>query len=309
LGLRRINDLLALPRPALASRFEKLVLRRLDQALGLQPEAIVQRRPATLHFVRRDFAEPLMVPRGVSTVIARLLVRLCGMLARDGAGVRRLTLHAYRIDGTTESVAIGTSEPVRDPFHLAKLCGPALEHMDPDPGIETLLVAAPVVEPFAPAQRTLPRIGATQASVQKGVAAMIDSLVVRLGPANVTYCFPQHSHLPERQFRARSALAAGPPDWSAWPASLPSVPLRLFPVPQTVNLELNSPEGAPRTFAWQGQVFRAARAEGPDRRLGAWWTGDGAARDYYLVEENAGRRLWLYRDHADARWRVHGILG
>src|SRR5262249_47289990 len=45
LGIERIAQLVALPRDALASRFDPQLLTRLNQALGLVPEAIVSHRP------------------------------------------------------------------------------------------------------------------------------------------------------------------------------------------------------------------------------------------------------------------------
>ena len=59
LGLRTVGDLEALERGALARRFDAGVLRRLDQALGREPEPISPRRPAAPYHARLDFAEPI----------------------------------------------------------------------------------------------------------------------------------------------------------------------------------------------------------------------------------------------------------
>ena len=57
-------------------------------------------------------------------------------------------------------------------------------------------------------------------------------------------------------------------------------------------------------------------AEGPERIAGAWWSedSDGAARDYFQVEDKTGLRFWLfraglYRDSASSppRWFMHGL--
>jgi protein ImuB len=63
------------------------------------------------------------------------------------------------------------------------------------------------------------------------------------------------------------------------------------------------------------------RAEGPERIAEEWWTADGAAgapnaaravRDYYRVEDEAGRRFWLFRaglpGDPPPRWFVHGVF-
>jgi protein ImuB len=88
------------------------------------------------------------------------------------------------------------------------------------------------------------------------------------------------------------------------------LPLRLFPVPEPVEIETpgERPEAPPRAFHWRGRTHRVAAAHGPDRRLGAWWQGEHAARDYWAVEDESGRRLWLCRDLATGRWCVHGVM-
>jgi protein ImuB len=320
LGLKRIADLVALPRPALAARFGAELLRRIDRLLGHEAEPIAPRRPPTVYAVRRDFAEPLLVPAALGAVLARLLPRLCRRLERDGRGARRLVFTLYRIDGTAAAAAIGTSRPARDPAHLAKLMAPRLETLDPDPGIETLVLEAPETAPFVSGQDKLMAARLPARTGDAALAALTDRLANRLGPDRVGYLAPRPLHLPERQSRFVSALAApapdGPPDWSAWPAPAAPLPLRLFPAPEPVAVEVPAAAadaaadaGAPpEAFRWRGRLHRSAQARGPDRRLGAWWQGEAAGRDYWAIEDSAGRGLWLCRDLATSRWFVHGIL-
>ena len=58
------------------------------------------------------------------------------------------------------------------------------------------------------------------------------------------------------------------------------------------------------------------RAEGPERLLGEWWhidppdgseAGEAPPRDYFRVEDEDGRRYWLYR--SAGRWFLHGLFG
>jgi protein ImuB len=63
-------------------------------------------------------------------------------------------------------------------------------------------------------------------------------------------------------------------------------------------------------------LHAVTRAQGPERIASEWWrTGtDQPTRDYYVVENDAGRRFWLYREGlyeretAAPRWFVHGLF-
>ena len=96
--------------------------------------------------------------------------------------------------------------------------------------------------------------------------------------------------------------------------SLPR-PLRLLPAAEPVDVVAEVPEGPPRIFHWRKIAHRVLRAEGPERVSPEWWReGNQRTRDYYRVEDDEGRRFWLYRDglyHRDnegPRWFLHGVF-
>jgi len=76
------------------------------------------------------------------------------------------------------------------------------------------------------------------------------------------------------------------------------------------------PEGPPRRFRWRGVTHGVALAQGPERIAGEWWRRHEPqpTRDYYLVENEIGRRFWLYREGlygretTRPRWFVHGLF-
>ncbi len=83
-------------------------------------------------------------------------------------------------------------------------------------------------------------------------------------------------------------------------------PSQLFvrPAPIAVDTEGG---GLPIRFRWRGEVRRIVRRFGPERIEAPWWmraewTG---ARDYFRVEDQCGRWLWMGRD-TNGRWFVHG---
>ncbi len=76
------------------------------------------------------------------------------------------------------------------------------------------------------------------------------------------------------------------------------------------------PEGPPARFRWRRGLHRVARAEGPERIAPEWWREpeDAETRDYFRVEDETGRRYWLYRQgfygagEAMPRWFMHGLF-
>jgi len=98
-------------------------------------------------------------------------------------------------------------------------------------------------------------------------------------------------------------------------------PLLLLPRPEPAEVVALIPEGPPRQFRWRGVRHQIVHAEGPERIAPEWWrqsanrSPDHAERDYYTVEDGAGRRFWLYRagrygrGEAPPQWFIHGVFG
>ena len=76
-----------------------------------------------------------------------------------------------------------------------------------------------------------------------------------------------------------------------------------------------APDGPPTHFTWRRQSHRVCHAEGPERIGPEWWRrGSGRRfRDYYRLEDEDGRRFWVFRDGAYegdrfAGWYMHGLF-
>jgi protein ImuB len=320
LGLKRIGDLYKMPRAALAQRFGDIVALRLDQALGEAGEPVSPLRPVLARRARLAFAEPIATPEDLARALRRLIEDLCQGLAAEGTGARRLELACYRVDGVVERAAIGTARPSRDARHLARLLEEKLSGIDPGLGIEDMVLDAAIAETLAAAQIALPRHRESGGD-EGALAALVDRLGSRLGLANLTRLAPFESHLPERAVAVQPAIGASGKTPLRWPAGMVR-PVRLLAPPEPVEAMAPVPDDPPVMFRWRRLLHRVRRADGPERIAGEWWrdfarvvhAGDpDDIRDYYRVEDEAGRRFWLYRAglyHPDraARWFVHGVF-
>jgi protein ImuB len=333
LGLRRIGDLYPMPRAPLAARFgggmdgrtlAAGVVRRLDQALGRAEEAIAPLHPAPELRERLAFAEPILTAEAIAGALDTLLSRLARALERSQKGVRRLDLDIYRADGVARCVAIGTSRATRDRDALFRLFREKLDNIDPGFGIDAIALSAPVAERLGAMQIALPpergAMSDTSVAAAGAVAPLIDRLANRLGERAVFGLAQCDSHIPERAQRAAPALR---PARRTIPPVRPPRPVRLFARPEPVEVVASVPDHPPALFRWRGAGHRVARAEGPERLAPEWWRGGGtldpaglaaSTRDYYRVEDEAGRRFWLFRQGlyghgAEPRWYLHGLFG
>jgi protein ImuB len=144
------------------------------------------------------------------------------------------------------------------------------------------------------------------------VAELVDRLANRLGQNAVGCMLARASHVPERAQRFAPVFA---PAESAWRGAPPR-PIRLLARPEPVEAVAPVPDDPPILFRWRRVPHRVRRADGPERLAGEWWRGAEEAsvlRDYYRVEDEEGRRFWLFRDglyrpETAPRWFLQGVF-
>jgi protein ImuB len=338
LGLKRIGDILDLPRAPLAARFGADLLRQLDRALGREDEPLAPRLPVAPYVAERSFHEPIAREEDVLATIERLAARLKTALVGRGDGARRLELALFRTDGAVKRIAAGTSRPIRDPQAIRALFVERLaalgDEVDPGFGFDLARLSVLTAEPCPDEQ-----IGLGGHEDQAELDRLVDRLSARLGRRRVARLVAHDSHSPELAARALPAQdmtqalarAGHSPElgssaraelgWEAWrrfriEADLSPRPLRLLVRPEPIeDVFALVPDGPPVRFRWRRAMHEVVASEGPERIEGAWWSEDGGpARDYFRVEDKAGLRFWLfraglYRDIAlsPPRWFLHGM--
>ena len=329
-GLDRVGTLYPFGSGTLGKRFGPAPRRRLEQALGFVEEPVIPLPPPLPREARRAFAEPIAALDGIRAAVDALLDDLCRNLSRAGEGVRRMRLVCHRADGGSSALAIGTSRPLRRRKLLMNLLSEKLERIDPGFGIEEMVLSADVVEVveeeqedwFAQRGTAAARSGGwAVGNVEPGrgeeLAGLLDRLGNRFGFGSIACPVPRQSWLPERAVQLREPLSAPRTPGPGWPEGRHR-PLRLLSPPERVETVAREPggaelAGAPVLFRWRGRRHRLRAAEGPERLECEWWLEDAPSRDYYLTEDEEGRRYWLYREQpldpaAPPRWFVHGFF-
>jgi len=321
LGLRRVGQILeARARPALARRLGEPLLARLDQALGRRGSPLELKLEIPPHLVERRLAEPVADEPQVLRLVGDLARPLCARLDAEGLGARRFVLELWRVDGAVRRLQVAASRPLRDPARVAALFAERLgaldEGLEANFGFETLRLAAHRIQAAGVEAQDLLQ----DAPPGAGFAALADRLSARLGEGVVRRAVPApETRLPERAVRAVPFDAEAPPAWSQEPAArdegVPLRPLTLFPRPQPIEVMAVVPEGAPDQFRWRRLSRRIVAAEGPERLAPEWGraTGTQRVRDYYRLEDERGRRYWVFREgrygeDEPPRWFLHGLL-
>lgn len=317
-GLKRIGDVARQHRPALAARFGADMLMLLARLLGEIDMHITPRRsPAVVDAVQR-FAAPLAHSEAALAVIEALAVRAGMQLAVRAEGGRRFEVALFRSDGHVARLSVDTAAPVRDPKILIRLLRERIDSLsdplDPGFGYDMIRLEVPVVAPLADTQLLLE--GGTLADGEIG--ALVDRLATRLGRGRVRRLVAGDSHIPE-QAAFDLAFADAPAGLWPQPASgePPARPIRLFDPPQPIDVIAEVPDGPPRRFRWRRKLHDVVRHEGPERIAAEWWRradGAGLTRDYYRVEDDEGRRFWLFRhglygtEKPVPGWYLHGLF-
>jgi protein ImuB len=317
-AIDRIGHLLVLERRDLAARFGLDLVRRLDQALGREAEVIEPIRPLAPVRVERAFDGPVRQLEAVTITVREMVGELAQILERREGGARRLDLACERLDAEELRVRVELSRPSRRARHLWSLLAPKVETIHLGYGIERLTLTATRVGALPHVQQA--RWGAGEGGGGAGDRALgelVDTLAVRLGPHRTVQVEPAASHVPERAFRpvavtpdARSAPADATGTDAAGPAGLSERPSILFTRPEPADVIAITPDGPPSWVRWRTVPRTVVVACGPERIGAEWWgerngEGDGT-RDYFKVQDEAGRWLWLYRDLESGRWFVHG---
>lgn len=318
-GVERVEHLLAIPRNQLVARFGSHVLMRIDQALGDQAEllnAIAHREPIV---AERVFNGPVVDLEAVFITVRELLHEAAAALAADEAGATELSLTLNRVDASPIHIAIRLSRPSRDVKHLWSLLRPRVETVHMGYGVDSVTLhvraARRVNHEQHSARNQWQDDAPSHGDLDREAGQLIDTLSHRLGPQRTLKMQMHESHQPQRVARYVSLLSDQPARRSAVQSLLIKAdrPSQLLPNPELIDVIAIAPEGPPVWMRWRQQEHRIISAIGPERIVEEWWaansgdaTGTAGGKDYFKVQIETGRWLWVFRQVESNRWFVHG---
>ena len=339
-GLKRVGQLYERSRKEMQARFGVSFLLRLDQALGWIEEKLAPRLPLAEWFAEHRFAEPIGLIDDVLMCAQDLAVQLSYRLERQGLGAQAFHLFLYRVDHKVMTLSVNAARATRDAHHISRLFSYRAERLggeyDAGFGIDMIRLAATSTSPLAATQVGAFGIDAGAATLDN----LYDRMTSRLGPLAVVRNSYVNTHIPEQVVKLEPVVAPQPvvARVVAPPVTAPR-PLRLLPQPEPITVLAEVPDAPPASMVWRRVTYRFVKASGPER-IGAEWhrarrklklTADTVAkselgdaveryfeegdisRDYYIAEDDGGRRFWLFRlglfGIADTpRWFLQGFF-
>jgi protein ImuB len=329
LGLTTIGQLEALPRETLPARFGSILLTRIDQAFGRIAEPLIPLEPFSPIEAKREFDGAVAALEPLWITLRELIDVIMKELLRRGRGARTVEAEFLRESTPPLHRTIRLSRPSRDGLNLFNLLRCTLEDLDAEvkgnkrrsdgaterrreqcyvdrDGFVGIRLLVSTSEPLSDEQITL--LGQEQYQGQIELDRWIERLTVRMGAEALTTPRSRESHLPERAFFRRTASEQSD-NADQIKENFLSRPLLLLHTPRELRVTVSPShdrDGRPVQFVDTGNLHRLIHAIGPERIAGQWWEGHDKTRDYFEVEDETGRRFWIFRVNENGRWFVQG---
>ncbi len=297
MGVRRLADLFALPRPELGRRLGKPFLDYLARLQGEQPDSFESFQ------LPESFQQSIELPRETEQVdallfpIRRLLVALEGYLRTRQKAVNRLQILLGQHRRKPQLVNLGTVAPSWLASEWLELLRLRLERQPLlAPVLDISLQAEQFVE-LTPARKQL---FASQEDEQNHEKQLLSILRARLGDSAVQQLQACDSWWPEQAMRVVTVSELAADTVAPVSAVAAERPLSLLPHPQPLKLYNGQPQyRGPLRFESEVELLHSE-----------WWQQQWAQREYRIARNPAGERFWLFRDnHEPEQWYLHGLFG
>jgi len=342
LGIATIGQLMKLPRGSLPARFGGQLLLRLDQALGRIDEPLVGVKDQTPIEAGIDFEGPIDALETIWIAFGEMVRSVIGQLLERGCGARRMEIEFLRGYAPPISKTILLARASRDGKNIFNLIRCAMETLEEEArrhggtearrggrkwkersrlahvaasedfsseGFVGLRVRVTVFEKLSHEQVAL--LEHEEKAAEAEFDQLIERLCLRMGEECVVRAHLVESHVPEKAYAMVAAtMDHGHLSTTAHATPLARVrPMRLYEVPVEIRAMVSPShdrDGRPISFTVGNDVHRLVHAIGPERIGGQWWEGHHKTRDYFVVEDEKGRRFWIFRVMQSSRWYLHG---
>lgn len=319
LGIHTLAHLKNLPRDALSARFDPSALTRVDQALGTAGETLCTIQPRVRLRVIRRFEIPLGSTQALTRAVLEAFKEL---------GVK---LSAAKRTATRYLLALRGLDPYCVPFgiereihlqvaayklvQLQNVLAPVLESIRFKGGIHRLVVSAGETSEGLAEQHSY--LGDEPDPLHREQRAeLLNTMSARLGPPHIRRAVLHDSHIPERTYSYASLESGALDDGLTLPCHAPelerpNLPPYFFEEPERIDAMALLPDRPPSWIKWRKERLRIVSGSEAERIGTEWWharvSRDVGQRDYFKVQDDRGRWLWVFCERSSMQWFVQGI--
>jgi len=303
LGIVTIGALARLPKKMLAKRFGINLINKLDQLNGSihLPLTYLPEKPQFV--LSEHFTSPIRSHEYFIQAVNQLIEQALGQLNRHYLTLSSMVILLEDSGKKIRSLSIASSQPNNELKHWCELVFLQTQDLRFKDGIDSMQLQLTNFERIKPQQNSFSK---KKESINQ-LSFVADKLKSRLGSKAVFHLRKTEKYLPEhgvvKDFLLTRNIEQQPQQ------KLPHRPIMLLKKPIPVTVIALLPDNPPAKIMWHKQVFNVLHANGPERIESPWWDhSHEPSRDYYYIEDDRGKRLWIYSYGQPKSWFIHGIF-
>jgi nucleotidyltransferase/DNA polymerase involved in DNA repair len=280
LGLRRLGEVAALPKPALQAEFGPIGCTMWELSNGFDRDSLQALLPASQLVERIQFDEPLITTDGLLMGAQILLARLGERLAADGRSCRGLRVRAGLTSKRTWQKLVNLREPTSDSRRMLAALKPVFERQTWRAAVEELEL---LLWDVCPAGGTQPDLFPERNGARQRITAALRHLQARYRPLPVYRVVQPEpdTRIAERRYALASYEAE-------------SGPAELKPLGQPRPIAVRGAD-QPEAVLWRDCWQPVLKVREEWRLNDEWWTRE-IARRYFRIVLGNGRQLTVFRD-------------
>jgi protein ImuB len=333
-GIYTVGDLERISRSALSQRFGKPLLYRLALLNGTMLEPIISVSPKERFVSRRIFEPPLSSRKSIVLAIERLTSSLLDLLKQRGLSALCFTITVKDTENNKTVKDLSLASAANDKTRITSVIVPVIESIvfcgeAYEIAIEALdtVLVSPSQESFSGDKLR------DHDAVNRAFNDLLNSFSLRIGRERILRAALTTSYIPERSYRYDSAITklnsselqtnetSHQYNLENIPvASVKERPTLILTPPEPITSIAMLPDKPPSWISWRGERLNIVSGFGPERIAPEWWRGNLseqkaldlklAERDYFTLQDNQGRWLWVFRanlNDTSQNWFIPGV--
>lgn len=305
LGIVSLGALLKMPKKMLLTRFGIGLLQRLDQLSGdiHVPLAYLEEKPK--FSFGEHFTSPIRSHEHFMQAALVLINKALEKLEEHHFSLSSMTIF---LSDTFKKITKLTIEPSRSSNRREQwleLLFLKTQNMRFNDGLNSLKLVLTKFE-----RSTFSQTDFSKKNDDRSVnlCHITDKLKSRLGEHAIFHLRLTAKHIPEHAVKRDFSLKMN--NDIDGHVNLPPRPLRLLKKPIPVSVIALLPDNPPAKILWQKRAINVLHASGPERIEHEWWADSiEPYRDYFYIEDERGKRLWVYSSGEPKQWFIHGVFG